>query len=262
MRILIVDDERMALEETADVVAGAIPAADIITADNYIDALGQMKKISPEVVLLDIEMPGMNGLELARKMMELKPTVNIIFVTAYTEYALEAFQVYASGYLTKPIWENDVKKAFANLRYPIETEEKLLRIQCFGNFEVFHNELPVHFGRSKAKELLAYLVELRGASANSGELCAVLWEDDGYEPAAKHYLRNLVADLKKTLKNCDAEEVFIHTRNQFSIDARKVDCDYYRLMEGDPAAGIMYKGEFMKQYSWAENMIGEIEKKL
>ena len=73
MKILIVDDERMALEETADVVAGAIPAADIITADNYIDALGQMKKISPEVVLLDIEMPGMNGLELARKMMELKP---------------------------------------------------------------------------------------------------------------------------------------------------------------------------------------------
>ena len=80
-----------------------------------------------------------------------------------------------------------MEKAFENLRFPIAKSKKLLRIKCFGNFEVFCKDVPVVFGRSKAKEVFAYLVDRHGAGVNTAELCAILWEDS-VEQAKKQTL--------------------------------------------------------------------------
>ena len=253
------DDEHWAMSEAIEVAQTVRPDAQVISADNYIKALEAARKEWIDVALLDIEMPGMSGIELAKRLKEICPDVNIIFATAYSEYALEAFSIYAAGYLLKPLKKEALEEALQNLRNPILYQEGKLQVQCFGKFEVFYNGEPVQFNRAKAKEIFAYLVDLRGASANTGELCAVLWEDSKEIEKNRHYLRNLIGDLKKALRKCHAEEVFLCNRNQFAIDTSKIECDYYRFLKQDVSAVNSYRGEYMKQYSWAEFCVKPLE---
>lgn len=259
MKILIADDEYMVLQENREVVEAVCPDAEIMTAGNYLEALQIVGETGIDVVLLDIEMPGITGLELAKRIRELNPEVNIIFATAYSEYAVEAFSMYASGYLLKPLTREAWKTALENLRHPVQEEQKKLQVQCFGKFEVFYHGKPVPFARAKAKEIFAYLIDIKGAAANTGELCAILWEDSTEVEKNRHYLRNLLADLKRALRQCGAEDVLIIRRNQFSIDTGKVDCDYYRYLNGEKETGSSYEGEYMSQYSWAEHAVGLME---
>lgn len=255
MKILIVDDELMMLEMAQDTVEETIADAATEVAPDPYKALEMVKKHHYDVAMLDIEMPGMNGLELAKELKKIDNSINIIFVTAYAEYALEAFELYASGYLMKPLNRESVQKAFDHLRHDPRSEKALLRVQCFGNFEVFYKDEPVAFARARAKELFAYLVDLRGAAASVGELCAILWEDSVEQEKNKHYIRNLISDIRKTMHRCKADSIFICKRNQYAIDPTKLDCDYYRYLENDPQAKAAYHGDYMKQYSWAESSV-------
>lgn len=252
MQVLIVDDEELVLEETKEAIGLAMPGVKIACAYTAAQALEIAGGQQVGVVFLDIEMPKMNGLELAKRLKDEKPDINIVFVTAYTEYALEAFGIFASGYLMKPLRKEDVEQAIQNLRYPIAYPKGKLRVQCFGKFEVFYDGEPVAFARAKAKEIFAYLVDLNGASANTGELCGILWEDSVDLEKNRHYLRNLISDLRKSLRSCHAEDVFLCRRNQFAVDTEKIECDYYRFLKRDALAVNSYRGEYMKQYSWAE----------
>ena len=85
-------------------------------------------------------------------------------------------------FLLKPANEADVRNVLENLRYPPETAPVGIKIQCFGNFEIFVGGRPLSFKRSKSKELLAYLVDRNGATCTNGEMLAVLWEDKPTPP--------------------------------------------------------------------------------
>lgn len=252
MQILIVDDEETILEETKETVGMELPGMKIICTSSALEAMDIAGRHQIGIAFLDIEMPGMNGLELAEKLKRKNPAINIVFVTAYEKYALEAFGMFASGYLMKPLQREDVGKAVRNLRYPVESKRHKLRVQCFGNFEVFYGGEPVAFARAKAKEIFAYLVDLNGAVATTGELCGILWEDSIDLERNKHYLRNLISDVRKALRRCQADDVFLCRRNQFAVNPDKIECDYYQFLKGDAAAVNRYRGEYMKQYSWAE----------
>ena len=89
MRVLLVDDERMSLEDTASVISEVDPDIEILKSDNYKDALRICGENRIDVAFLDIEMPELNGIQLAKKLKAINPTVNFIFVTAYDQYALE-----------------------------------------------------------------------------------------------------------------------------------------------------------------------------
>ena len=77
------------------------------------------------------------ALPLPRMIQKLQPRCNIIVVTEHPEYALEALQIFVSGFLLKPANEADVRNVLENLRYPPETAPVGIKIQCFGNFEIF-----------------------------------------------------------------------------------------------------------------------------
>ncbi|MCH5157753.1 MAG: response regulator [Clostridiales bacterium] len=250
MKILIVDDEMLALNALYDTVKEVCPDSDVHCFDNCDAAVKSADSIAYDVCFLDIAMPGRNGLVLSRDLKNKLPGTNIVFVTGYSEYAVDAFSLNASGYILKPARALDVKNALDNLRNPVKYDSAKLRVQCFGNFEVFCGDEAVRFGRSKAKELFAYLIDLRGASANTNEICAVLFETDS--TANKHYLRNVIAELKNTLIKCNAGDVLICSRNSYAVDVKKVECDYYKYLEYDVAAINSYHGEYMRQYDWAE----------
>ncbi|MDO4490530.1 MAG: response regulator [Lachnospiraceae bacterium] len=274
MVILVVDDEPAALrkmERTLKKIYSGREDVTILCADNYIDALAFSRE-KPAIAFLDVEMPEMTGIELAGRLRKVNPRLNIIFVTAYDEFAREAYALHASGYLTKPFVQEDVEGELAQLRYPVEREVsanipetavqqnpsagavRRLRVQCFGNFEVFSEERPLHFQRRGAKEILAYLISLKGASATRLEISSAMWETAEEIEQKKDYFRILVSALRQTLKKYNAEDVLITSRDSFAVNTQALDCDYYHYLEGDPAAQNQYLGMFMQQYPWAEEM--------
>lgn len=213
----------------------------------------------PDVVFSDIEMPGINGLEFAVRLKAISPQTKIIFVNAYSEYALEAFRIHANGYILKPMNAMRVLEEIGETGESSETEnEELLRVQCFGNFEVFWQGKPLLFARKQTRELFAYLVDRKGALCTSEEIAAAIWEDEGNLRNIKTQIRVLISDLRKTLANIGQEEVIIRQRGLVAIRKEKLDCDYYRMIEGDMDAVNAFNGEYMIQYSWAEITAGQL----
>lgn len=111
IKILIVDDEQLARDRLARMVAGFDDYQVVGEAGNGIDAVRQAAALQPEIVLLDIRMPGMDGLEAARHFVEIEEPPAVIFCTAYDEHALEAFDIQAVGYLLKPVRKDALQEA-------------------------------------------------------------------------------------------------------------------------------------------------------
>lgn len=253
MTIIAVDDEKLALEVLVDTINEVLPGEQVYSFRKPLEAIGFATDIHCDIAFLDIQMRGMTGLELAKKLKDINGKINIIFVTGYSEYSLDAFRLYASDYLLKPVDARQVRTALENLRNPIEKKTgKKLQIQCFGNFEVFADGVPLVFNRNKTKELFAYLTDRRGTSVTMGELIAVLWEDKPDSISQRSNLRNLIHDLKRTLAQVDADDIVVKNRNTISLKADAVECDYYDFLSGNPSAVNLYQGEYMSQYSWAE----------
>jgi YesN/AraC family two-component response regulator len=119
LRVLIVDDELLIAEGMKREVEGLFSDALVDAATDASDAIKLAENKEYDVALLDVDMPRMDGLTLAKRLIALRPAINIIFVTGYQEYALEAHELYCSGFLLKPVGERRLKKAFENLRKPV-----------------------------------------------------------------------------------------------------------------------------------------------
>ena len=103
MRILCVDDEEMMLQMLEMSVREARPEAEVIGYEDADDLLADAEKNSCDIAFLDIHMRGMNGVEVAKRLKQINPKMNIIFVTGFSEYTGEAMKLHASGYIMKPV---------------------------------------------------------------------------------------------------------------------------------------------------------------
>jgi len=265
MKILAVDDEKLALEMLENAITEVCPSDEIFTFRNPKDLLAFAKDNVCDIAFLDIKMRGMTGIELSKKLKDLIPNINIIFVTGYDDYTGDAMQLHASGYIYKPVTAEKIKYELNDLRYPIthQNNDALLRVNCFGNFDVFTTDgTIVQFSRSKAKELLAYLVSINGASCTIKEIYSVLFEDKPYERKNKMYLQKIISSLMSNLREVNAEKVIIKSYNSMAINTKLIDCDYYNFLNYDVDAINSYHGKFMNQYSWAEFMIGYLDKSI
>lgn len=251
MRFLAVDDEPLLLSGLVSALHGARPGAEILSFQWPDDALEAAKEQPVDVAFLDIQMGGMTGLQLAERLKQIKPDIHIIFVTGYGEYAVDAFAMHAAGYLLKPVEKEDVERELAFI-YGGPRMKKRIQIKTFGGFELYVDGRPVRFDRTKAKELLAYLVDRRGSSVTSGEICAALFEDAGNTSSGRSYFRTLLHGLSKTLQKVDAEEILRKGWNSYAVVPETFDCDLYRFLEGDPAAIDQYQNDYLPTYSWAE----------
>ena len=256
MNILIADDEMSMRYDLKLAVERVMPSDENVFffAHNYDTAVEQIQHNVIDVAFLDINMPGKNGLALAQAIKSNHPDINIIMVTAHREYALDALRLYVSAYLLKPVDDKELREALDNLRKPVaatQSGKKMLKVRCFGNFEVFDGEKAVKFSRQKGKELFAYLVCLKGTSATRGEICANLFEDSNEKKNFEH-LKKAVQALKKDLAKYHFENVVEHSRNAYSVNTRLIQCDYYDYLDQKPEARNLYRGEFINQYSWAE----------
>ena len=148
----------------------------------------------------------------------------------------------------KPIAPEDVQGEIDNIK-GVRLAEKMLTVKCFGNFEVYAKNEALVFKRSKSKELFAFLVDRKGARMTAKQICAILFSEDTDDTKNAAYLRQLVLDIKNTLKAVGAESVFCHETPSYRIDTSLLKCDYISYLEtGKPE----FYGEYMTQYSWAE----------
>jgi len=111
MNILIVDDEPLARQRLVGLVQGLNGHEACANASNGKDALRLAQELRPDVVLLDIRMPGMDGIETAHHMNRLSKPPAIVFTTAFSEHALSAFETHAVDYLLKPIKQDRLHEA-------------------------------------------------------------------------------------------------------------------------------------------------------
>ena len=256
MRILCVDDEPLMLQMLEMAVREARPDADITAFSKQTDLLSEARENGCDIAFLDIHMRGMNGVELAKKLKEVNPKMNIIFVTGFSEYTGDAMRLHASGYIMKPVTAEDIAKELDDLRFPIVPKDNaLLKVQCFGNFDVFTPDgKPVHFERSRSKEIFAYLVHRHGSSCTKKEIAAALFEDMPYDSKQQVHLQKIVSAMMKALREAGAEAVINKSYNNMSVNTDLLDCDYYRFQELDAGAVNAYQNEYMSQYYWADFM--------
>lgn len=265
MNILAVDDDHLALLGLKQAILEAEPNCELSCFSTSAEALAHAAENPVEVAFLDIEIDGLNGLSLAKRLKDIHGPTNIIFVTAYSQYSLDAFLLRASGYLRKPVSARDISAELENLRHPLPGPvqgEGGVRIQCFGNFEIFVDGRPVPFRRLKAKETLAYLIDRKGAAVTTKELSVILWEDSNYTRTRQSHLQMIIRELCRALDEAGAGHILIRGRNSLALDISAVDCDYYNFEKGDVAAINSYRGEYLANYSWAEFTASWLEKKM
>lgn len=259
MKILVLDDERNALEMLMDILKEISPEAETYGFRDPEEALAWAADNAPvDVAFLDIQMRGITGLTVAKRLKESNPRVNVIFTTGYSEYAVDACNMQTSAYLLKPVSEEKVRVALDNLLYPIEVKHMHTFVRTFGSFEVFVNDEIVHFGRSKAKEMLAYLVDRHGSGVSRKEIFAVLFGDDAYDHGKQAYLTNIIRELQKSLDEAGIPNMLKRKYNSYAIDTSTFTCDLYEYESGDVAAVNSFRGEYMLQYSWAEATLGTL----
>lgn len=248
MRAIAVDDELYMLENLEEAIRASSDITQVECFSSCSAALTYATENPVDIAFLDINMRGIGGLTLAEKLIELRSRCKIIFCTGHSEYAVSAFQLHVSGYLMKPITAEAVQKEIDHIK-GINATEKMLRIKCFGNFEVLYNGEILPFKRKKSKELLAVLVDRNGAGMTAKQICAILFPADTDDTKNAAYLRQLMLDLKNTLKTIHAEDVLQHDTPYYRIATNLVKCDYFSFLEtGKPK----FLGEYMTQYSWAE----------
>ena len=250
MNLIVVDDERHAIKMMQKHLAELVPDATIHCFERAKDALEFATSHPTDVAFLDINMPVMDGVTLAKELKKINTHINVIFCTGYSEHMAAAINMHASGYLLKPSGKADVKKALDNLLYPVETPKARFYAKTFGAFEFFVDGTPVKFSRSKSKELLAYLISLRGSGTNRKEISAILFEDR-YDTQTQNYLTKIYKDLCVSLESAGGQGIVKKHYNSYWVDTSMFSCDYYDYIDGDPRAINAFQGEFMSQYDWA-----------
>lgn len=254
MYTLTVDDRQLVVTMVQKILGRLDPDGIHLGTTHPSEALKLAEENPLDAAFLDVEMPGMNGVELAQQLQKRYPLLNVIFITGYREYMPSAFQLYASDYILKPVTEAAVAKAISHLRYRREElHTSRVSARCFGSFEVYCDGKPISFARSRTKELLAYLIDRRGALCTFDMIYGNLWPDEAVTNSMKSQLRTMVADLRKTLEELGVGDVLIHQeRVGLSVDTDRINCDYYQFLKGNPVAIHQFRGDYMRQYAFAE----------
>lgn len=207
---MIVEDEMNILKYMNKMVSSIDEFAVKAAYASPEEALRAFGDIMPDVVFLDIEMPRMNGIELARKMLLEKEDLNIVFTTAYGNYAVNAFEVEAIDYLMKPIIKEDLERVLKRLNKaarpaearsnPLTAQNPPLPVSCFGCFEVRDGKQNlVKWPTKKAEEAFSYFVVYQGKYISKWELLETFWADLEDERRLPN-LYNTIYRIKKVLK--------------------------------------------------------------
>ena len=260
MRAIIVDDEPLMLKRFVRLSEG-IPDLHIVGEfESAQEALEYAGKNQVELAFLDVAMPVINGIELAKRLREIRQDILIVFVSAYEEYIWDSNQIGGDYYVIKPYNRETLEMVMERIRLMSHRQRKELYIQTFGRFIVLRDGKPLRF-TGKAKEILALVVTRRGREISNEELYSTIWENRTYSNENMNVFYNALCRLKRALKEMGLEKLLISSAHGQMINTDLFDCDYYAWQDKNVEKRDRFAGEFMSEYTWGEyilaDMVGE-----
>ncbi|WP_455500623.1 LytR/AlgR family response regulator transcription factor [Gemmiger sp.] len=257
MNILYVDDEKLQLENFRLTVAGIEGMESVHLFSDSAEAYEWAEKNPVDVAFLDIEMPKYSGITLAQKLKDLNRRTAVVFVTAYDKYTMDAFKVHASGYLLKPYSKKDVERELENASLTVgDTQHKRVHITTMPDLVVMADGKNIFMSHGKQEELFALLVDRGKSGVTKGDAINCL--GDG-KPLSDSAYWSWLFRLKSILEDAGLSDLIETSGNTKYIKMELVDCDLYKMQQGNPAAVQKYAGRYLQRYSWAEERIPELD---
>ncbi|MED4454031.1 response regulator [Metabacillus fastidiosus] len=278
MNIILVDDEQLALDLLENRL---VKINGIKVIDKFLDPISCLEGITDkqvDIVFLDINLPEMNGLELAEKILEKKPNVNIVFVTAYDEYAVKAFEINALDYIMKPVKFDRLEKTIARiLNQYVNNEKKQILQEENIRVNVFRQlTIEAEGGRienipwrtAKTKELFLFLLQHREQLVRKSLLIELFWPEHELEKAYSQ-LYTTVYHVRKKLKKFSEHFQISNTTEGYILNLTNVILDMeewenyinshstlnMEIIEEYIEKMNLYTGDYLQEYDylWAEN---------
>jgi len=251
MKTILVDDMLLDLQ-LFELKCADMPEFEIVGKfTNPYEAMSYAESHVVDFALLDIDMPGMDGMELARRLRQIRGDIIIVFATAHPRFAVDALRMKADYIIFKPFDRDDIADVMERARLLKRRQSKRYYFNTFGAFEMLVDGEPVRFRSSKAKELMALCVCRQGHEVSIHEIADCLWGEDadgtGY--------RRTIKELMDTLREQGGEELLVRARGSLRVRMDLADSDYQRFMDGELDEACRFQGVFMGQYSWAEPMV-------
>ncbi len=274
---MIVDDEKPAIELLSLFLkkTGQIYIEGTFTTAG--DALAALPQLKIDVAFLDIEMPDMCGMALAEKILEADPSIEIIFVTGFDQYALKAFRINAMDYILKPFSPKDINKAITRLQKirPLQQTPQTIEgsghICCFGRLTVYAADYgeAIKWRTAKAEELFAFMLQNLNEEIPKWRILQILWPECEEEKQLNVNLYTTVYKIKKSLVAANIKFSFTNKNGNYKMELPEVYIDtaeFKQVTEGEmvitPAslarykqAISLYKGNYLNEneYLWSQN---------
>lgn len=249
MRVIYVDDEMMLLENFRLTVDGCSKIDTLNLFGKSEDALKWAEEHPVDVAFLDIEMPVINGIELAKRLKQVDRNIRIVFVTAYEQYALQAFGVEAIGYLLKPYSIEDVERELEKASYIGNRPKVKIEIHTMPDLFVLVEGKPLSLGHTKQEELLALLIDRGEVGITGGDAISCLWPD---KTTSDSLYWVTMSRLKDKLKEAGIDHIIGTEGKKKFIRTDQVECDLYQMLAGDKKVIAKYYGSYLRRFSWAE----------
>ncbi len=277
MRAILIDDEKPAL----------LHLEKLLNKDGNIEVVGKytfaqagidhLKKDKTDIVFLDIGMPEINGLEAAEYIQQIDQEIKIIYITAYSEYALEAFELNALDYILKPIVPVRFQKTLERIRHSIpvpqaqETQqvEDVVKVLCFKRLTLQdgqHDGKKLKWRTMKAQELFAFLLHHKGEWVSKEKIIDALWPEYTEEKATTH-LHTSVYQIRKLLKEWGITTKLEYAQEGYRLNQEGIMNDVDRFEAGIQADKdyaedcyhqndhllSLYRGDYLEEhdYPWA-----------
>lgn len=277
MKVILVDDETLALD-LLDFQINKLPNLEVIGKFNHLDIKKEFSLLEEaDLVFLDIEMPEMNGIELAERILETHTNLSIVFVTAYNHYAVQAFELNALDYVLKPAQLERLKKTMERVilkdnhqNHPLEGKNNILYINIAGELTVELTKGNIEFipwRTTKSQELFLYLLHHVDKTVRKSELVELLWPEFNQERAYSQ-LYTAIYHIRKTLKKYSDHFIIKNVGEGYNLSTKNVLIDlreWENRLNSAPPINIetieyyeesmnLYKGGYLQEYDylWTE----------
>ncbi|MGG4179973.1 response regulator [Virgibacillus pantothenticus] len=276
MKAILVDDEKLALDYLEQQINKVGRVEVIGKFTNPVHAHESILKEDVDVLFLDIQLPEINGMRLAEKVLENKPNLTIVFVTAYDKYAVKAFELNAVDYLLKPIPFDRLKKTVERIENQYNQQSTIketspLYVNVLGQFSVETVRGQPEFvswRTKKAAELFLYLLHQKGKMVRKSFLIDLLWPDVELERVSA-LLYTTIYYVRKTLRKYQKHLRLENVSDGYVLETENIILDFNEwkekiktlppLSQTSINAYIqvmsLYKGGYLQGYDfwWAES---------
>ncbi len=260
MRLICVDDEQPALDNFTLTVRNFSEIASLELFRDPDAALQWVRENPVDGAFLDIELPGRRGLDLAREMCRIRPEMRVVFLTAYHQYAMEAWETDALGYVLKPYSAEDIRKQLDRMVRYRPMPKHRVEIRTIPSLSITVDGDPLYLKREKARELFALLVDRGEGGITTGEGISCLWPERPNDRDTGALFRVTFMRLSEALREAGIGHILTSVGNRRALRTDQVECDLYRLLKGDLEAEKLYCGQYLQEYSWAEDRNAQLHR--